>query len=209
MENTPPEKPIRKVTKGSIKSKYDVYSRAASATFSVNVGDLKLKTTCTDATFVKGPCLNGIVLGVEKPGFFMMDYDLPQKAANFQFMSSAKISGKQLKLTYIHAQKANRTMLDGSLVFDPSNKLSANYSFMAGSGQLKYSYIHQGDRTFEPAYDFKTNSWNFSMSQKVYGADTLKTSYDTFNKRLGLEWTRESKDAGSFKELQIHNHIVP
>ncbi|KAH9300398.1 hypothetical protein KI387_011981, partial [Taxus chinensis] len=199
MENTTPEKPIKKITRASIKAKYEPGVQAASATLSLNAGDLKLKATCTDSTFVKGPSLNGIALGVEKPGFFMIDYDLPKKAARFQFMSSAKLAGKQLKLTYIHAQKANMTVLDGNLAFDPSNKLSAKYSFASGSGQLKYSYIHHGDRTFEPAYDFGTNSWNFSMSQKVYGADTLKTSYETSKKTLGLEWTRESKDAGSFK----------
>ena len=67
----------------------------------MNVGDLKLTTTCIDATFVKGSYLDGIVLIMEKPSFFIIDYDFPQKAARFQFMSSTKVFGKQLKMTYI------------------------------------------------------------------------------------------------------------
>ena len=66
------------------------------------------------------------------------------QAARFQFMSSAKLAGKPLKLTNIHAQKANMTVLDGNLAFDPSNKVSAKYSFASASGQLKYSYVHAG-----------------------------------------------------------------
>ena len=100
------------------------------------------------------------------------------QAARFQFMSSAKLAGKPLKLTNIHAQKANMTVLDGNLAFDPSNKVSAKYSFASESGQLKYTYFHAEGAgiTFEPSYDFARNSWNFSM-QKAYGEDTLKTSY--------------------------------
>eukprot|EP01018_Ginkgo_biloba_P001626 Gb_19261 [translate_table: standard] len=187
------------MTRASIKGKYEAGVQAASTTFAVNAGDLKLKATCTDATFSNGPSLDGISLGVEKPGFFMADYDLPKKAARFQFMSSAKILNKPLKVTYIHAQKSNMTILDGNLALDPSNKVSAKYSFASGTGQVKYTYVHGGDRTFEPAYDFATNSWNFSASQKVSGDDTLKATYETYRKSLGLEWTRESKDAGSFK----------
>nr|ABK22752.1 unknown [Picea sitchensis] len=187
------------MTRASVKGKYEAGVQAASATVSVNAGDLKLKATCTDSTFVNVRSLNGITLGVEKPGFFMIDYDLPKKAARFQFMSSAKLAGKQLKLTYIHAQKANMTVLDGNLAFDPSNKVSAKYSFASASGQLKYSYVHGGGGiTFEPSYDFSNNSWNFSM-QKAYGEDSLKTSYETSKNTLGVEWTRDSKVAGSFK----------
>jgi len=187
------------MTKASVKGKYEAGVQAASTTATVNVGDLKLKATCTDSTFVHAPSLNGITLGIEKPGFFMIDYDLPKKAARFQFMSSAKLAGKQLKLTYIHAQKANMTVLDGNLAFDPSNKVSAKYSFASASGQLKYSYVHAGGGiTFEPAYDFASNSWNFSM-QKAYGEDTFKTSYEPSKNTLGVEWTRDSKIAGSFK----------
>merc|ERR1711915_228452 len=98
------------MTKASVKGKYEAGVQAASVTATVNAGDLKLKATCTDSTFAHGPSLNGITLGIEKPGFFMIDYDLPKKAPRFQFMSSAKLAGKQLKLTYIHAQKANMTV---------------------------------------------------------------------------------------------------
>jgi hypothetical protein len=67
------------MTRASVKGKYEAGLQAASATVSVNAGDLKLKATCTDSTFVNVRSLNGITLGVEKPGFFMIDYDLPKK----------------------------------------------------------------------------------------------------------------------------------
>lgn len=65
--------------KGSLKTRYDLDKMAAAATVSVNAGDIKLRATMTDATVVKGPSLNGLALALEKPGAFIVDYNVPNK----------------------------------------------------------------------------------------------------------------------------------
>lgn len=118
----------------------------------------------------------------------------------FQFMNTVRVADKPLHLTYAHARKDNRTTLDGTFVFDPANKVSANYAFGSGNCKVKYTYLHGGGlRTFEPCYDFSKNSWDFSISHKVYEDDVVKASYQTSSSVLNLDWMRNSKGSSSFK----------
>ena len=52
---------------------------AAFATVAAKAGDVKFKASMTDATFVNGPSLTGLALAVEKPGSFVIDFDVPKK----------------------------------------------------------------------------------------------------------------------------------
>ncbi|KAI3895635.1 hypothetical protein MKW98_025426 [Papaver atlanticum] len=185
--------------KASVKGIYDTDKSSALGTVVFNAGDVKLKASLTDATVANGPSLNGLALSVEKPGFFAIDYNVPKKDVSFRFMNTVRVMEKPLSLTYVHGQGDNRTMLDGTFVFDNANKVSANYMFGSGNCKLKYSYVHGGVRTFEPCYDVSKNTWDFAMSQKVYGDDTFKATYQTSSKNLGLEWSRNSKINGTFK----------
>ncbi|XP_022982048.1 outer envelope pore protein 24, chloroplastic-like [Cucurbita maxima] len=185
--------------KATLKTKYDVDKSGAVSTLAINAGDVKLRASITDATIINGPSLNGLALGVEKPGFFMVDYNVPKKDLRFQFMNTVKVVEKPLNLTYIHSWGDSRTVLDGTLVFDSANKVSANHALGSGNCKLKYSYVHEGVTTFEPSYDVAKNSWDFSVSRKVYGDDVLKGTYQTTTKALGLEWTRNLKSSGNFK----------
>ena len=119
-------------------------------------------------------------------------------------MNTVKVVEKPLNLTYIHSWGDNRTVLDGTLVFDSANKVSANHALGSGNCKLKYSYVHEGVTTFEPSYDVAKNSWDFSVSRKVYGDDVLKGTYQTTTKALGLEWTRNLKSSGNFKVSDCH-----
>lgn len=69
------------VAKATVKGKYDVDKNAASAvaTVAVNAGDVKLKASVTDATFVGGPSFSGLALSLERPGSFIIDYDVPRR----------------------------------------------------------------------------------------------------------------------------------
>ncbi|KAL3505285.1 hypothetical protein ACH5RR_035126 [Cinchona calisaya] len=185
--------------KASLKARYETDKAAAAATVAVNAGDFKLRASMTDATVVNGPCLNGLALGIEKPGFFIVDYNVPKKDFRFQFMNTIRVSEKPLNLTYIHSRGDNRTILDGTLVFDSANKVSANHVMGSGNCKLKYTYVHGGLTTFEPSYDFAKNSWDFAVSRRVYGDDVFRAAYQTSSKNLGLEWSRNSKLNGSFK----------
>ncbi|XP_031377890.1 outer envelope pore protein 24, chloroplastic-like [Punica granatum] len=167
-------------------------NRAGAASLGVPLGELKLRASITEATVVNGPSLNGLLLSVEKPGSFIIDYDIPKKDFRFQFMNKVKIMEKPLSLTYIHGKGDNRTLLEGTLAFDPCNKLSANYMVGPGNCKLKYSYVHGGLTTFEPSYDLSKNSWDLAVSRKVYGDDVLKATYQTSSRILGLEWSLNS-----------------
>ncbi|XP_057469392.1 outer envelope pore protein 24B, chloroplastic-like isoform X1 [Actinidia eriantha] len=188
--------------KASFKGRYDIDKSSAAATVVVKAGDVRFRASLTDATVVKGPCLNGLALAVEKPGFFIIDYNVPKKDVRFQFMNTIKVAEKPLNLTYIHSRGDNRTMLDGSLVFDSANKVSASHVVGSGNCKLKYTYVNQGATTYEPSYDLAKNEWDFAMSRRVYGDDVVRASYQTANKALGLEWSRNSQLNGSFKEAQ-------
>ncbi|KAF6149751.1 hypothetical protein GIB67_017484 [Kingdonia uniflora] len=185
--------------KAALKGKFDSDKTNGSASVAINTGDVKLRASMTDATVVNGPSLNGLLLSVEKPGSFIVDYNVPNKDVRFQFMNTVKVLDKPLRLTYIHAQGDNKTILDGALVFDEANKVSTNYMFGSGNCKLKYSYVHKGVRTFEPCYDFAKDSWDFAVSQRVYGEDVFRASYQTSSKVLGLDWSRDSKINGTFK----------
>ncbi|XP_030512106.1 outer envelope pore protein 24A, chloroplastic [Rhodamnia argentea] len=185
--------------KASLKGKYDLDKNGAAATIGVSAGELKLRASITDGTVVKGPSMNGLVLAVEKPGFFIVDYNVPKKDFRFQFMNSVRIAEKRLNMTYIHSQGDNRTILEGALVIDPANKLSANYLLGPGNCKLKYTYVHRGVTTFEPSYDLSKNAWDFAVARNVYGDDVLKATYQTTSKALGLEWSRNTNLNGCFK----------
>ena len=65
--------------KASFKGRYEIDKSSAAATVVVKAGDVRFRASLTDATVVKGPCLNGLALAVEKPGFFIIDYNVPKK----------------------------------------------------------------------------------------------------------------------------------
>jgi hypothetical protein len=114
-------------------------------------------------------------------------------------MNSAKVFGKQVKLTYIHPQKANATVLESTVVLNSANKVTGKYSFQSGKGSVKYTYTNSSGATLEPSYDFNTDAWSYSASQTLGEGDTVKLTYETSKKVAGLEWTRDLKQAGSFK----------
>ncbi|XP_007017500.2 PREDICTED: outer envelope pore protein 24A, chloroplastic [Theobroma cacao] len=184
--------------KASLKGRYTNDKSTAAATIAVGAGDVKLRASMTDATVVNGPSLNGLTLSVEKPGFFIVDYDVPRKDFRFQFMNTVRVVEKPLKLTYIHSRGDNRTVVDGALAFDSANKLSANYMLGTRNCKLKYSYVHGGVTTFEPCYDLGKNAWDFGISKRVYD-DVFKATYQTWSRDLALEWSRNSKFNGTFK----------
>ncbi|KAL3840312.1 hypothetical protein ACJIZ3_024903 [Penstemon smallii] len=185
--------------KASFKARYEPDKATGATTVAVNTGDFKLRATMTDATVVNGPSLNGLALAIEKPGFFIIDYNVPKKDFRFQFMNTVRVAEKPLNLTYIHSKGDERTILDGTLVLDSANKVSANHVFATGNTKLKYTYLHSGITTFEPSYDLGKNTWDFAVSQRVYGDDVFKATYQSSSKNLGLEWSRNSKLNGSFK----------
>ncbi|KAL8171996.1 hypothetical protein V2J09_023800 [Rumex salicifolius] len=190
--------------KAAVKGKYDYdaakgLSPSAVSTLAIPAGDIKLRTSFTDATVTSGSSLPGLVLGVEKPGFFIVDYNVPKKDFRFQFMSSIRVLEKRLNMTYIHNKNDNRTMVDGTLVLDPANKVSLNHTLGSKNGMFKYTYTHGGGVSFEPRYDLANNTWDFAVSRKLFADDVVRASYHTSTKVLGLEWARNSKTRACFK----------
>ena len=70
--------------KATLKGKYDVDKHgAAFANIAVNAGDVKFRASVTEATFINGPSFTGLALAVEKPGSFIVDYNVPKKVRYF------------------------------------------------------------------------------------------------------------------------------
>lgn len=163
--------------------------KGSTAMVAAEAGELKLR-----AYVISVPALNAsdLSFSVEKPGSFLVDFDVPQKNVRFQFMNTARILKKQLNMTYTHVKDENRTILDGTLLLDPTNKISANYVFDSRKLKLRYSYVHRGIATFEPCHDFGKNSWELAVSKTVFDGDVIRASYDTLRKVLDLEWLWKS-----------------
>ncbi|XP_060173461.1 outer envelope pore protein 24, chloroplastic-like [Lycium barbarum] len=192
----------KKEKKAGYDSNNGVVSGGASVTF--NAGDFKLRASMTDATVLNAPSLDGLALAIEKPGSFIFDYKAPEKDFRFQFMNSIKVMEKPLNLKYIHNTALHnigdgKTILDGTLVFDSANKVSANHELGSIGCKLKYSYVHGGLTTLEPSYDTERNFWDLAVSHKIYGDHVCKATYQMESNDLGLEWSRTSKLDGSFK----------
>lgn len=117
----------------------------------------------------------------------------------FMFMNTIRISDKPLNMVYSHSRGDQRTMLDGTLVIDSANKVSANHVLGSGNCKLKYTFVHGGVTTFEPSYDLAKDSWDFAVSRKVYADHVLKAVYQTSNQNLQLDWSTKSKMIGSYK----------
>jgi hypothetical protein len=137
---------------------------------------------------------------------------LPQDV-RFQFMNSALVLDKRVSLTYTHstsfapapappaAALPSRTALDCSVTFDPANKVTLSHSLGSGGCRVKYTYAHGVDRltTIEPLFDTNKNAWEFAVTKKFTGGDTVKGTYAASTKLFGLEWSRDSIAGGSFK----------
>ncbi|KAL3346103.1 hypothetical protein AABB24_024847 [Solanum stoloniferum] len=183
----------------TIRGRYEGGVREAVTTVTVHGGAVKLNGNVTEATFVNGSSLEGLSFSLEKPGSFLIDFDVPKQDVRFQFMNNMRVMEKPLNFTYTHWRGDNRTVVDGTLAIDSSNKLSANYGFDSSNCKLGYSYVHKGLTTFEPSYDFAKNSWDVALSQRVDEDNVVKASYQSASKVLGLEWCKNPSSSGGFK----------
>ncbi|XP_022775979.1 outer envelope pore protein 24B, chloroplastic-like [Durio zibethinus] len=168
--------------------------KGLTATLAANPGELKLRASLLDTNFTDGSTLNldDLLLSVEKPGSFIIDFDTSKKDVQFQFMNTLKVEGKQVNWTYSHGRNENRTVLDGTLLLDTANKVSASHELGSVNCKLKYSYVHRGLTTFEPCYDLAKKSWDLAVSRRVLGGDLIKATYETSSRVLGVEWSCSS-----------------
>ncbi|TKY75141.1 Outer envelope pore protein 24 [Spatholobus suberectus] len=177
------------------------------ATVTVNAGAVNIHASTTQATFTNGPSLIRLGLTLEKPGTFKVDYSVLNNDFRFQFMKTVRlrVAEMPLNLTFKHSRGCewkyltyllrNKTILNGTLVLNSANKVSANYVPGTSKCKLRYVYAHKGDRgiTFKPCYDVAKNSWDFAISKRFNGDDSLRASYNTSSRMLGLEWSWNSK----------------
>lgn len=194
--------------KATVKGRYEGDKATAAATIALPAaGDLRLKASATDAAFAGGPSLKGLTLTLEKPGAFLIDLKPHNQDVRFQFMNSALVLDKRVSLTYTHstslapAAPPSRTGLNCTLTFDPANKVNFSHTLGSAGCRLKYTYAHGADHltTMEPCFDTAQNAWEFAVTRKFQGGDSLKGTYHASTKLLGLEWNRDSKTGGSFK----------
>ncbi|GJS75443.1 outer envelope pore protein 24, chloroplastic-like protein [Tanacetum coccineum] len=185
--------------KATFKGSYDPDNSDATGSVVLNAGNINLRASVTNDTFVNGPSINGLTLSLESPGSFTVDYNLPKKDVRFQFMNTVRVSGRPLNLSYSHSVFGKQTKLDSVLMLDENNKVSANYGFESGNCEVKYSYVHGGVMTFEPRYDFGDKSWDLALSRRISDDSVVRGSYRSSTKVLGLDLTKSSFANGSFK----------
>ncbi|KAE8690795.1 Outer envelope pore protein 24 [Hibiscus syriacus] len=168
--------------------------KGLAATVTANPGELKLRAALSDTNFTDGSAVkpDNILLSVEKPGSFTVDFDIPKRDVRFQFLNTFKVEGKQLNWVYTHSKNENRTVLDGTLLLDSANKISASHELGSMNCKLKYSYVHRGLVTFEPCYDLANNSWDLAVSRRIGVADLIKATYETSSRILGVELSSSS-----------------
>ncbi|KAK6241962.1 hypothetical protein SCA6_007351 [Theobroma cacao] len=168
--------------------------KGLAATLAAHPGELKLRASLSDTNFTDGSTLNfdDLLLSVEKPGSFIIDFDIPKKDVQFQFMNTFKVEAKQVNWTYTHVRNERRTVLDGTLLLDTANKLSASHELGSVNCKLKYTHVHRGLTTFEPCYDLAKKSWDLAVSRRVLGGDLIKATYETSSQVLGVEWSCSS-----------------
>lgn len=116
-------------------------------------------------------------------------------------MNKVTLMDKVVHFTYSHAHGGSHTTMEGSVAFDPANTLGLRYDFWTGNWRVKYAYAHgfMGRTVFEPTYDVSSNALDLTVSKRLNGCDSVKASYQSLSKDLGLEWKRRSKINGSFK----------
>ncbi|TKY75142.1 Outer envelope pore protein 24B [Spatholobus suberectus] len=160
--------------KGALGARYDSDNTAATVT--VNASEVNIHASITRATFTDGPSLIRLGLTLDKPGALKVDY-------NFMKTVRLRVAEMPLNLTFKHnrAYECNylthllrtKTILNGTLVLDSANEVSANYVLGTSNCKLKYVYVHEGDRgiTFEPCYDVAKNSWDFAILKRFNGDD--------------------------------------
>ncbi|KAK8681575.1 hypothetical protein V6N13_053977 [Hibiscus sabdariffa] len=190
----------------SLKGRYTNDRSTAVVTVTANAGDVKLLASMSDVTFVRGPRINNLTFTVEKPGSFIIDYDVPKKVPTlsislFPFNESPPALTSKLSASFIplgsgeigfsvsvhELDQGGGETLEAHLQSRPWRDL-----------RLKYSYVHGGASTYEPCYDLGKNAWEFSVSRALLD-DVFKATYESWTRDFALEWSRNSKSNGIFK----------
>ncbi|KAL9241755.1 hypothetical protein vseg_015825 [Gypsophila vaccaria] len=192
--------------KSLVTAEYNPDSTAAAANLTVNTSDFKLQASISEATFDVGPTVSSLVLSLEKPASFSIEYNIPNQDLKFQFTNKGNFYDNEVTTKYTHWIKDNKIALDGTLSLNSKNKLSTNYEIGTKNCKFKYSYYKgDGGTIFEPSYDLSNNSWNFSLCQRFSENKLVKTSFETCTNVLGFEWSQTSTSHGSFKVLASLN----
>ncbi|GBG62040.1 hypothetical protein CBR_g28516 [Chara braunii] len=189
----------------TVTARYDAGAKSASAVAAMGVGDMRLKASFNDETLVKGVLersqVTGLVLGVEKPLAFAIDYDVGNKSPRFQFRSTTTVGGKTVKWLFNHAPARNTTAVDVSTAIDKSgvNTVGVKYDFAKQSAGVRFSRVFPSGTIVEPSFDFGTKSWSVMMTHTIAGGDSLLATYDSQANLLLLNWGRASEAGGAFR----------
>lgn len=191
------------MTKLTFKSKYSSPENKVSTTLGAWVDEVKLKATFTDksirhASFQE---LDEVVLGIEKPGHFMIDYELEKGVFRYQFHSGCKVLGKPVKLTLNHFHGRPSSSLEADVSLDHRNRVIAKQNLFKTSPSLKFSHTYDGKTTLEPSYDFSEKSWAVSLKQSFSKRSFVKVSYHDQSKKAELEWHQPIDKSGPLKVI--------
>ncbi|EFJ25035.1 hypothetical protein SELMODRAFT_100718 [Selaginella moellendorffii] len=185
-----------KKARASVLTKYDSGGgQVVAASVRLGVDDLQLRASCSDRTFVRSAGLKGLTVGVEKPGSFVLEYDVHEAVPRFQFSGVGRLLNKDVQVSYTHQPKTRDALVvDGILIANPANKLHGRMIFPTNKGHVKMCYVHNGHTSIEPGVEFPSRAWNLGIAHKFPGNHNVKATYDHMVKTVGLAWSRDPEN---------------
>ncbi|MCD7463516.1 hypothetical protein HAX54_050774 [Datura stramonium] len=160
----------------TLRGRYEGGVREAVTTLSVQGAAVKFTSNVTEATFVNGSFAHGLSFSVEKPGSFLIDYDVPKQDVRFQFINNG--------IVYVHRDLTT---------FEPS------YDFAKNSWDVAVSQRVYEDNVVKASYQNSSkvlalewsknpnSSGGFQISASVNLAEESKFPTLSVDSRLHVE----------------------
>lgn len=116
-------------------------------------------------------------------------------------MNSMNVMGRRVNLAYHHAVQENKMKVKSSVELNDQHKLAVKHVVGTKDGELRYKFAPLRFTVVEPSYKLESREWMVAVSRSFEGGDLLKGSYKPKDRKVGLEWSRTSKERGTFKVI--------
>ncbi|XP_042397341.1 outer envelope pore protein 24B, chloroplastic-like [Zingiber officinale] len=192
----------------SFTGKYETDAKAGkgSTTLSVgtNVGEAKLKALATIALEAADYSPPSFAFSLSKPDSFSIRYSPEKKDGDppnlrFKFMNSMNVMGGRVNMAYHHAVQERKTKVKSLVEFNDEHKMAVKHLVGTKDCELRYKFAPRRFTVVEPSYKLASREWAVALSRSFESGDVLKGSFDVKDRKVGLEWSRTSKERGTFK----------
>ncbi|XP_074573911.1 outer envelope pore protein 24B, chloroplastic-like [Curcuma longa] len=179
-----------------------------STTLSVgtNVGEAKLKASATNCFALEADSYSppSFAFSLSKPDSFSIRYSPEKKDGDppdlrFKFMNSMNVMGRRVNLAYHHAVQEKKMKVKSLVELNDEHKLAVKHLVGTKDCELRYKFAPHRFVLVEPSYKLESKAWAVAVSKSFESGDVLKGSYEVEDGKVGLQWSRTSKEKGTFK----------